>query len=154
MAFRITDECIDCQACLEVCAYQAIRRTQAADGARRLVLVPSACTHCWPFAPRPKCVNVCPVNCIVVDPDQPVPPIHLIREELEAVLRIAGPFEAGRIIRGLRQWVRAWFVDVTCSESTDISVDKVLDFDSTLRLLERELAPSSAPIGPAPARPS
>ncbi len=149
MTLRITDDCIECQACLEVCAHQAISQMRVAKARPQIAVDPSACTHCWPFEQRPRCVNVCPVGCIVVDPDQPVPPFQLIMHELESVLSVAGPFEAARMIAQVRQWVREWFVATVCDGSATIELDKILDFYSFLALMEREFSPCDPEIAPA-----
>lgn len=148
MTFQITDECIECQACLEVCAYQAISQVPAAEAGRAIVINPSACTHCWPFDQHPRCVLVCPVDCIVVDPDQPVPLAQLIRRELKHVLNLAGPFEAARMTARMRQWVREWFAGAIWDADHLVDADRVLDFYNFLSLMETEFAPGDTRMDP------
>lgn len=144
MALRITDDCIECLACVEVCPHQAITQVHDQGVNPRVAINPSACTHCWPFDQRPRCPAVCPVNCIVVDADQPVPSVQLMRCELEKVLSVAGPFEAARMLVSMRQWVREWFAEAVCEEPAAVDFDKILDFYSCLSLMEREYAPADA----------
>lgn len=144
LALRITDGCIECMACMDVCSYQAVcdvRRVEACPG---VTIDPSVCTHCWPLDPRPRCVDVCPVDCLVVDGDWPVPPVQLIRCELEQVLSVAGPFETARTIARLRQWIRESYTDAASSGPAAVDLDQVLDFYNFLSLLEREYSPCDA----------
>jgi NAD-dependent dihydropyrimidine dehydrogenase PreA subunit len=148
MTFRITDDCIECQACLEVCAYQAISQVPAAEAGLAIVINPSACTHCWPFDQHPRCVLVCPVDRIVVDPDQPVPLAQLIRRDLKQVLNLAGPFEAARMTARMRQWVRDWFAGAIWDADRLDDADRVLDFYNFLSLMETEFAPGDTRMDP------
>lgn len=138
VAFRITDTCIECQACLEACSYQAVLHVRAVDVHPRYAIDPAACTHCWPFDPRPQCPDVCPVRCIVLDPECPTPPLQLIREELGKVLAVAGSYEAARTVAQLRRWVREWAVGLLGDGTAAVDLDKVLDFYNRLCLIERE----------------
>lgn len=149
MTFRITDECIECQACLEVCAYQAISQVPAAEAGLAIVINPSTCTHCWPYHKHPLCTAVCPVDCIVVDADQPVPPARLIMQELENLMSVVGPFEAARVTARMRQWVREWFAGATWDASRPVDTDMVLDFYNFLSLVETEFAPDNGRTVPA-----
>ncbi len=142
MALRITDKCVDCRACLVACPYQAIKWVRGGGGRWSIAVLPSACTHCWLFDVRPQCVEACPVNGIVLDPDQPVPPLHLIREEIERMLTSAGPSVTGHMISRLRQELLGWFADVAGPDLTGIDVEKVRDFEKSLRLLECEFTPA------------
>ncbi len=149
MTFRITDECIECQACLEVCAYQAISQVPAAEAGLAIAITPSACTHCWPFDQHPRCVLVCPVDCIVVDPHQPVPPARLIMQELENLMSVVGPFEVARMTVRMRQWIRESFARATWDASRPVDADMVLDFYNFLSLVETEFAPDDGRTVPA-----
>lgn len=144
LALRITDSCIECMACMDVCSYQAVCDVRGVEACPGIAIDPSACTHCWPFDPRPRCVDICPVDCIIVDGDWPVPSVQLIRRELEQVLSVAGPFEAARTIARLRQWIREWHAGTASSALAAVDVDKVLDFYNFLSLLEREYSPCDA----------
>ncbi len=74
MALTITDECINCDVCEPECPNQAISM-----GAEIYVIDPHKCTECVGHFGEPQCVQVCPVNCI------PVNPLHVeTREQLQA----------------------------------------------------------------------
>ncbi|MGH8744400.1 MAG: YfhL family 4Fe-4S dicluster ferredoxin [Burkholderiales bacterium] len=64
MALIITDECINCDVCEPECPNGAI-----SQGAEIYVINPKLCTECVGHYDRPKCVEVCPVDCIPLDPD-------------------------------------------------------------------------------------
>jgi ferredoxin len=64
MAMRIVEECINCAACEPECPNGAISRDEAAD---IFVVEPARCTECVGAYDSPRCVEVCPVDCIVVD---------------------------------------------------------------------------------------
>ena len=63
MALIITDECINCDVCEPECPNGAI-----AQGTEIYVIDPSKCTECVGHFDKPQCVEVCPVDCIPVDP--------------------------------------------------------------------------------------
>jgi len=63
MALMITDECINCDVCEPECPNDAI-----SQGAEIYVIDPKRCTECVGHFDRPQCVEVCPVDCIPVDP--------------------------------------------------------------------------------------
>jgi ferredoxin len=65
MALMITDECINCDVCEPECPNEAI-----AQGAEIYVIDPDKCTECVGHFEAPQCVEVCPVNCIPVNPDR------------------------------------------------------------------------------------
>jgi len=64
MAYKITEECISCGACEPECPNQAI-----AEGESIYVINPDRCTECVGAHQSSKCVEVCPVDCCIVDPD-------------------------------------------------------------------------------------
>jgi len=64
MALLITDECINRDACDPECPQGAITQ-----GETIYVINPSLCTECVGHFDEPQCVSVCPVNCIIPDPD-------------------------------------------------------------------------------------
>jgi ferredoxin len=64
MALLITDECINCDVCEPECPNGAITQ-----GAEIYVIDPGKCTECVGHFDAPQCVEVCPVDCIPVDPD-------------------------------------------------------------------------------------
>src|SRR5260363_247139 len=64
MALKITDECINCDVCEPVCPNQAISM-----GIDIYVIDPMRCTECAGHFDQPQCQQVCPVECIPLDPD-------------------------------------------------------------------------------------
>jgi ferredoxin len=63
MALMITDECINCDVCEPECPNGAI-----SQGPEIYVIDPAKCTECVGHFDAPQCVEVCPVDCIPVDP--------------------------------------------------------------------------------------
>ena len=64
MALLITDECINCDVCEPECPNQAI-----SQGEEIYLIDASRCTECVGHFAVPQCVEVCPVDCIVTNPD-------------------------------------------------------------------------------------
>ncbi|MDO9372157.1 MAG: YfhL family 4Fe-4S dicluster ferredoxin [Gammaproteobacteria bacterium] len=64
MALMITDECINCDVCEPECPNGAITQ-----GAEIYVIDPALCTECVGHFDKPQCVEVCPVDCIPLNPD-------------------------------------------------------------------------------------
>jgi ferredoxin len=64
MALIITDECINCDVCEPECPNGAI-----SQGPEIYVIDPKKCTECVGHFDAPQCVEVCPVDCIPVNPD-------------------------------------------------------------------------------------
>lgn len=65
MALMITDECINCDVCEPECPNGAI-----SQGPEIYVIDPRKCTECVGHFDAPQCVEVCPVDCIPVNPEQ------------------------------------------------------------------------------------
>ncbi|MGH8629712.1 MAG: YfhL family 4Fe-4S dicluster ferredoxin [Burkholderiales bacterium] len=65
MALLITDECINCDVCEPECPNGAI-----SQGEEIYEIEPSKCTECVGHFDRPQCQEVCPVDCIVIDPQR------------------------------------------------------------------------------------
>ena len=63
MALMITDECINCDVCEPECPNEAISM-----GEEIYVIDPDLCTECVGHYDEPQCIEVCPVDCILVDP--------------------------------------------------------------------------------------
>jgi ferredoxin len=63
MALKITDVCINCDACPAECPNDAISM-----GSIIYEIDPARCTECVGHFDEPQCVTVCPVECIVKDP--------------------------------------------------------------------------------------
>ena len=66
MALFITDECINCDVCEPECPNGAIYQ-----GEEFYVIEPALCTECVGHFETSQCVEVCPVDCIIVDPERP-----------------------------------------------------------------------------------
>ncbi len=64
MALLITDECINCDVCEMECPNQAI-----SQGEEIYEIDPAHCTECVGHFDTAQCVVVCPVECIIPDPD-------------------------------------------------------------------------------------
>ena len=64
MALMITDECINCDVCEPECPNEAI-----SQGDEIYVIDPGLCTECVGHFNEPQCIEVCPVDCILVDPN-------------------------------------------------------------------------------------
>jgi ferredoxin len=64
MALIITDECINCDVCEQECPNGAI-----SQGEEIYVIDPSLCTECIGHHETSQCVEVCPVDCIILDRD-------------------------------------------------------------------------------------
>lgn len=65
MALLINEECINCAACEPECPNEAIT-----EGEDIYIIDPEKCTECIGAFDEPKCISVCPVDCIVKDPDR------------------------------------------------------------------------------------
>jgi ferredoxin len=63
MALLITDECINCDVCEPECPNEAI-----SQGPEIYVIHPARCTECVGHFNTPQCIEVCPVDCIVLNP--------------------------------------------------------------------------------------
>jgi ferredoxin len=66
MALLINELCVNCDVCAPVCPNQAITQ-----GETIYEIAPSRCTECVGHFETPQCVEVCPVECILVDPAHP-----------------------------------------------------------------------------------
>ncbi len=64
MAYKITEECINCGACEPECPNQAITA-----GDTIYVIDPDKCTECVGSFDQSQCAAVCPVDSCVSDPD-------------------------------------------------------------------------------------
>lgn len=64
MALKITDECINCDVCEPECPNEAIY-----FGNEYYEIDPLKCTECVGHFDEPQCRQVCPVDCIPVNPD-------------------------------------------------------------------------------------
>ena len=64
MSLIITDECIACDACREECPNMAIE-----EGDPIYIIESDRCTECVGSFDEPQCIEVCPVDCIILDTD-------------------------------------------------------------------------------------
>ena len=64
MALMITDECINCDVCEPECPNNAI-----SQGEEIYQIDPGKCTECVGHYEQPQCQEVCPVDCIPLNPD-------------------------------------------------------------------------------------
>ncbi|QOR40405.1 YfhL family 4Fe-4S dicluster ferredoxin [Billgrantia diversa] len=78
MALMITDECINCDVCEPECPNDAI-----SAGEEIYIIDPSHCTECVGHYDEPQCQQVCPVDCIPLDPKR-----RESRDELMAKYRL------------------------------------------------------------------
>ncbi len=74
MSLKILDDCINCDVCEPECPNDAIYM-----GDEIYEIDPDKCTECVGHYDTPQCIEVCPVECIIVDPDN-----QETREQLEA----------------------------------------------------------------------
>ncbi|GJM06953.1 MAG: ferredoxin [marine bacterium B5-7] len=65
MALIITDECINCDVCEPECPNDAIYQ-----GVEIYEIDPDKCTECVGHFDEPQCQQVCPVECIPLNPDR------------------------------------------------------------------------------------
>ncbi|MFZ2237063.1 MAG: YfhL family 4Fe-4S dicluster ferredoxin [Dokdonella sp.] len=63
MALKILDTCVNCDVCEPACPNQAISL-----GAEFYEIDPDRCTECIGHFDEPQCIEVCPVECIIIDP--------------------------------------------------------------------------------------
>jgi len=73
VSLLITDECINCDVCEPECPNSAITQ-----GDEIYEIDPNLCTECVGHYDEPQCIEVCPVDCILVDPEH-----EESREELQ-----------------------------------------------------------------------
>jgi len=64
MALMITDECINCDVCEPECPNDAISMGQLI-----YEIDPARCTECVGHFEASQCVEVCPVDCIPLNPE-------------------------------------------------------------------------------------
>ena len=64
MSLLINDECINCDVCEPECPNNAI-----SQGDEIYEIDPNLCTECVGHFDTPQCMEVCPVDCIIKDPD-------------------------------------------------------------------------------------
>lgn len=73
MSLKITELCVNCDVCEPVCPNKAISL-----GAEFYEIAPGLCTECVGHFETPQCVEVCPVECIIADPEHEESPGQLL----------------------------------------------------------------------------
>ena len=66
MALLINELCVNCDVCAPVCPNEAITQ-----GETIYEIAPARCTECVGHFDTPQCVEVCPVECILLHPEHP-----------------------------------------------------------------------------------
>ena len=66
MSLLITDKCINCDVCEPECPNAAIY-----SGEVVYEIEASMCTECVGHYDEPQCIKVCPIDCILIDKEQP-----------------------------------------------------------------------------------
>ena len=77
MALKITEDCINCDICEPECPNMAISQVDDI-----YVIQFDLCTECVGHYEVSQCIEVCPVDCIVVDTDKPETPEQLQKKFL------------------------------------------------------------------------
>ena len=65
MALLIEEDCINCDMCEPECPNEAIYM-----GDEIYEINGDQCTECVGHYDEPQCIAVCPINCIITDPDR------------------------------------------------------------------------------------
>ena len=65
MALKILDACINCDMCEPECPNRAISMGQDI-----YEIDPDRCTECVGYYDAPTCMQVCPIDCIIKDPER------------------------------------------------------------------------------------
>lgn len=71
----ITDDCINCDVCEPECPNEAIYQ-----GEMIYEIHPDKCTECVGHFDEPQCRQVCPVDCIPINPDYEETPEQLLQK--------------------------------------------------------------------------
>ncbi|MEK7716839.1 MAG: YfhL family 4Fe-4S dicluster ferredoxin [Pseudomonadota bacterium] len=81
MSLLITDECINCDVCEPECPNGAISM-----GEEIYQINPDLCTECVGHFETSQCVDVCPVDCIILDTNHPESKEELL-QKYQALIR-------------------------------------------------------------------
>ncbi len=65
MSLLITDQCTNCDVCVPECPNTAISM-----GTDTYIIDPNKCTECEGHFEASQCVAICPMDCIIPDPDR------------------------------------------------------------------------------------
>jgi len=82
MSLLITEECINCDVCEPECPNGAITQ-----GEEIFTIDPTLCTECVGHFTNSQCIEVCPVDCIINDPDNVESKDQLQHKYLQLTLR-------------------------------------------------------------------
>jgi ferredoxin len=80
MSLLITEECINCDVCEPECPNGAITQ-----GEETYVIDPALCTECVGHFTNSQCIDACPVDCIINDPDHAESKDQLQRKYLQLI---------------------------------------------------------------------
>ncbi|MGH8371020.1 MAG: YfhL family 4Fe-4S dicluster ferredoxin [Gammaproteobacteria bacterium] len=83
MALKITDACINCDVCEPECPNHAIYQ-----GAEIYEIDPELCTECVGHFETPQCQQVCPVDCIPLDPEHSETPEQLLEKYRRIIAKV------------------------------------------------------------------
>ncbi|HEX6045401.1 MAG TPA: 4Fe-4S binding protein [Pyrinomonadaceae bacterium] len=61
MPYTITEDCINCDACRSECPTESV-----SAGGDIYVIDPNTCVECKGYYDAPKCVEMCPIDCVVL----------------------------------------------------------------------------------------
>ena len=75
MALMITDDCINCDVCEPECPNDAIYQ-----GEEIYEIDPKKCTECVGHFDQPQCQEVCPVDCIPLNPEFQETKLELLKK--------------------------------------------------------------------------
>ena len=78
MALLIKDNCINCDMCEPECPNNAIT-----FGEEIYEINPDLCTECVGYYEKPTCMAVCPINCIIVNPQYMEDEVQLLTKFAE-----------------------------------------------------------------------
>jgi len=87
MAYKITEDCVGCGSCEMVCPNKAI-----SEGDKIYKIDPARCTECVGSDSKSQCVEICPANAPVPDPDH-----KETREQLLAKWKKLHPGETPKV---------------------------------------------------------
>ena len=82
MSLLITEECINCDVCEPECPNGAITQ-----GEEIFTIDPVLCTECIGHFTNSQCIDVCPVDCIISDPQHAESKDQLQQKYLSLTLR-------------------------------------------------------------------
>lgn len=60
MAYKVLEDCINCDACRSECPTESVKAGEDIYG-----IDPDTCVECVGHYDSPKCVDLCPIDCIV-----------------------------------------------------------------------------------------